>query len=357
MINVGDSNISVYIGDTELTVYAGDVQIYPMNLGTLTGITLDNLTWATDVSFEGGTASSANCTFSVTAHYDSGKTRRITNQATITSTSIEVPSTMIESREYVGTITVTATYSGFTDSDTVNAYQEAYSPCSPVTINNLIPNTNNQGLRKSGFYIFDSGITEITDCDYDFTGIKCICARADGFYGTPNACLGYANTYATNDNGCLSTLEYVNISIPTVQYLRYPFGCDESARTSQTLTSVTFTNTNSLTQVRQTFNFCKHLVTANLGDWSKVNTAQDGQFRQCVSLQNVTVTALPKMSMTNWYWSDCTALTETSVINILNALPTYSGTITLGSTNINKLTSVEGQTALTNARNRGWTVN
>ena len=125
MINVGDSNISVYIGDTELTVYAGDVQIYPMNLGTLTGITLDNLTWVTDVSYEGGTATSANCSYKVTGHYDSGKSRTLTSKSTITG-SLVVPATTAETREMVGTLTLTATCSGFTATGSVDVYQEAY---------------------------------------------------------------------------------------------------------------------------------------------------------------------------------------------------------------------------------------
>lgn len=143
MINVGDSNISVYVGDTELTVYAGDVQIYPMNLGTLTGITLDNLTWVTDIPADGGTATSANCSFIVTAHYDSGKTRRVTKDATVTG-SLVVPSTVSDTREIVGTLTLTASYSGFTNSDSVDVYQMA------VSYNNLITytTTNNQILPK-----------------------------------------------------------------------------------------------------------------------------------------------------------------------------------------------------------------
>ena len=128
MINIGNNEISgIYIGDSEISaIYAGDVQIYPMNFGELTGLTLDNLTWVTDVSYEGGTATSANCSFVVTAHYDSGKTRKVTTQSTVTG-SLAVPATTLETREMVGVLTLTATYEGFTASDSVDAYQEAYN--------------------------------------------------------------------------------------------------------------------------------------------------------------------------------------------------------------------------------------
>ena len=59
----------------------------------------------------------------------------------------------------------------------------------------------------------------------------------------------------------------------------------------------------------------------------------------------------------------CTALTEQSLINVLTNLFDIKTkgckvqTITFGSTNLAKLTSVEGQTALTQAQNYGWTIN
>ena len=144
MINVGDLEIAgVYIGDIELSVYAGDELIYPLNFGTLTGISLDNLTWVTDISANGGTATSANCSFIVTAHYDSGKTKKVTRDATI-SGSLVVPSTVSPTREYVGDLTLTASYSGFTDSDSVAVYQAAKSYNNCI----LYTTTDNQILSK-----------------------------------------------------------------------------------------------------------------------------------------------------------------------------------------------------------------
>ena len=60
--------------------------------------------------------------------------------------------------------------------------------------------------------------------------------------------------------------------------------------------------------------------------------------------------------------SSCSKLTEISIINILNNLydiktkGCQSQKVVLGSTNLAKLTSEEGQTALSNAQAKGWTV-
>lgn len=60
--------------------------------------------------------------------------------------------------------------------------------------------------------------------------------------------------------------------------------------------------------------------------------------------------------------SGCTQLTEQSIINVLtklydiNAKGCNTQSVVLGNTNMNKLTSSEGQTALESAINKGWTV-
>ena len=356
MIYIGDNEISyIYIGDNLCSaIYAGETQIYPMNFGTITGITLQDLVWVTDIDYTGGTATKDNCSYSVIAYYDSGKTRKINSQATVTG-SLVVPETTSESRTLVGTLTLTASYEGFTDSDSVDVYQEAYSPCNPIIIYDHLGNTNNAGLSNSGFYCFDSGITEITDCEYNFSGMACICSRVDGFYSTPNACLGAGNR--ANDQGCLDTIERVDISIPTVRYIRYPFGADNTTSVSQSIEYVSFRDTDNVTRIRQMFRRCTNLVEAHLGNLSNATSEEQYHFQGCTHLTTLTVDALPKENMTNYNFPDCINLTEQSIINILNALQTGNYTITLGSTLLNKLTSTEGQTALTNARQRGWTVN
>ena len=79
MIYIGNNEISnIYIGIDEIFgIYAGDLQIYPTDFGSVTAITLEDLAWVNDVPASGGTADSANCSFSVYAYYDSGKRRKV----------------------------------------------------------------------------------------------------------------------------------------------------------------------------------------------------------------------------------------------------------------------------------------
>ena len=140
MIYIGNNEISnIYIGTDEIYgIYAGDLQIYPTDFGNVTAITISGLTWVTDVSANGGTADSGNCSFDVIAFYDSGKSKKVTRDATV-SGSLVVPATTAATREMVGTLTLTASYSGFTDSDTVDVYQKAQ------TYNNMLIYTTTDG--------------------------------------------------------------------------------------------------------------------------------------------------------------------------------------------------------------------
>lgn len=126
MIYIGNNEISnIYVGTEEIIgIYAGDLQIYPTDFGIVTAISLENLVWVTDVPYSGGTADSGNCSFSVYAYYDSGKRKNVTHGATI-SGSLIVPETTAGTREMVGTLTLTATYSGFTATGSVDVYQKA----------------------------------------------------------------------------------------------------------------------------------------------------------------------------------------------------------------------------------------
>lgn len=126
-IFVGDQGISIMLGNDEIpAIYCGDELLYPISLGTLTGITIENLTWVTDVPYSGGTATKDNCSYKVLAHYDSGKSKTVTSKATVTG-SLVVPATTAETREMVGVLQLTATYEGFTAIGSVDAYQKKYS--------------------------------------------------------------------------------------------------------------------------------------------------------------------------------------------------------------------------------------
>ena len=101
----------------------------------LTAITFENLTWSTDVDWGGGTATSANCSFSIIAKYSDNSTKDITNLANVTG-SLAVPATTATTRQSVGTLTLTATYEDKTCTGNVEVYQEAPS-LSEIFFNNL----------------------------------------------------------------------------------------------------------------------------------------------------------------------------------------------------------------------------
>lgn len=134
MIYVGENEITnIMIGENEIYgIYAGELQIYPTDFGTVTGITIENLVWVTDIPDSGGTATADNCSFKVYANYDSGKKRNVTTKSNV-SGSLVVPATTAETREMVGTLTLTADYEGFTDSATVDVYQSTDYRFLPLT--------------------------------------------------------------------------------------------------------------------------------------------------------------------------------------------------------------------------------
>lgn len=170
MIYLGDNEIQgIYLGNDEIAaIYAGTEQIYPMNFGTLTGISLENLTWVTDVPASGGTADSGNCSFNVYAEFDSGKRKNITSKAVI-SGSMVVSASTADTRINVGTLTLTATYSGFTDSDTVDVYQKAYLSYIWVdirTVNNTTP-LYDIGWKTNGSFSGDKWFAELSGLTTD----------------------------------------------------------------------------------------------------------------------------------------------------------------------------------------------
>lgn len=263
-----------------------------------------------------------------------------------------------------GTYTVTAsidsTVANRTATITVdNGYEYSaisvtQSVCNPLVIALHKGNTNNQGVSfGNNFYLFDSGITRITPCEYDFTDIKAICHRTDGGFAEkyPAASIGDGTT------GCLRTIEYFEADCSTVETLHYCFGNDREANVSQTLTCVTLYNTDKVKHIGDFCYYNRNLKEVHLGNLSAVTDFESNCFNSSnVSLTGFTVERLPKMNL-NFGLSYCTALTVDSLVNILNALPklfsveNYS--ITIGTTNKNKLSAAQ----LAIATDKGWTVN
>lgn len=260
-----------------------------------------------------------------------------------------------------GTYTVTAyidsTVANRTATITVdNGYEYSaisvsQSICNPLIIAQHSGNTNNQGVSfGNNFYLFDSGITRITPCEFDFTGIKSICHRRDGSFAEkyPAASIGNGTT------GCLQTIEYFEADCSTVETLHYCFGNDREAGVSQTLTSVTLYNTDKVKHIGDFCYYNRNLKEVHLGNLSAVTNFESNSFNSSnVSLTGFTVERLPNMNL-NVGWQYC-PLTVDSLVNIFNALPTASGsrTVTIGTTNKNKLSAAQ----LAIATDKGWTVN
>lgn len=347
MIYIGNGEISgIYVGDSEISgIYIGDNQIYPMNFE---GIKLSPTSIASKKT--GGTQNlRVVCDREWTLS---------NNESWITlSQSAGTGNTIV-------TVTISENNTGSARTDTISAVttDNLYSAttfidqsiCQEIPLINKIGTANNQGFVKAGIYMMDSGLTEITSCDFDFSGIKCICSRTDSFYITPCVSLGQP----WDNKGSLNTLEYFNVDCTGIEVLAFVFGVDWDYQTSQTITSATFTNTDSVTTLRKPFLYCQELQTLNLGNLSNVTTVMENNvFSGCIKLANFSIDAWPKMNI-GWGLNTCTALTETSIINVLNALPSNANnTLTIGSTNKNKLTSAEGIAALAAAQNKGWTVN
>ena len=117
---------NIYLGDTSVKkMYLNGALIFQnFTFTKVTAITLDNLVWARNIPASGGTATKENCTYSVTAYYADGTTSDVTSEATITGSQV-IPSTNIEEVHSAGTLTLTASYSGFTATGSVTVYQEA----------------------------------------------------------------------------------------------------------------------------------------------------------------------------------------------------------------------------------------
>ena len=137
------------------------------------------------------------------------------------------------------------------------------------------------------------------------------------------------------------------------------------------LTTIPPLNTSNVTNMTYMFLACSNLTTIPQLNGEKL-TAVVNAFNGCKSLENFNgiinlgqaylTTQSANYSNYKLILSDSTKLTEQSIINILNNLYDIATkgcntqTVTLGSTNLAKLTSEEGQTALTNATAKGWTI-
>ena len=137
------------------------------------------------------------------------------------------------------------------------------------------------------------------------------------------------------------------------------------------LTTIPQLNTSNVTNMSYMFSDCARLATIPQLDGEKL-TSVAYTFNNCKSLENFNgiinlgqaylTTQSANYSNYRLILSSSTKLTEQSIINILNNLYDIktkgcnTQQVILGSDNLAKLTSEEGQTALTNATAKGWTI-
>lgn len=345
MIYLGSNEIAaIKLGNTDISaIYAGDLLIYPT---TVTGWSVSPSSF--EVERSGGSATVRITSLSawtissneswITFSQNSGDSGR-------TSVVVTFGENQTGAERY-GTITAT----DGTNASTISITQIV---CNPIICADHLGQQNNQGYTKGNqFYTFNSGVTVIDNCGYDLTGIKSICHRNDGsFYEkTPVVSFGDRN----GNYGCLGTMTDVNLSIPDVEVLHYCFGNDRETSVSQTLTSVTFTNTYNVKHIGDFCYYNRNLKEVHLGDLSNVTDFESNSFNSSnVSLTGFTVQRLPKIDL-NVGWQYC-PLSVDSLLSILNALPVTIGTrtVTIGSANKNKLSAAQ----LSIATEKGWVVN
>ena len=166
-------------------------------------------------------------------------------------------------------------------------------------------------------------------------------------------------------NGCSSLKTIPQLNTSSVTNMSSMFnGCINLATIPQL-------DTSSVTNMTYMFSDCARLATIPQLDGGKL-TSVAYIFNNCKSLENFNgiinlgqaylTTQSANYSNYKLVLSNSTKLTEQSIINILNNLYDIktkgcnTQQVILGATNLAKLTSTEGQTALTNATAKGWTI-
>lgn len=132
----------------------------------VTGITI-TAEAISDVPSSGGSINYNNCNYTVTAYYDDNTTKEVTDTATISSNTLEVSASTIGYRHNVGTLTINASYNGYTASTDVDIYQEEYIPTETVTGVSFSSITWTTDVPASGGTATKDNCTYIVTADYN----------------------------------------------------------------------------------------------------------------------------------------------------------------------------------------------
>lgn len=142
---------------------------------------------------------------------------------------------------------------------------------------------------------------------------------------------------------CYKLINVPQLDTSRVNIMESTFSrCDE-------LTTIPLLDTSNVTSMRNMFIYCKKLINIPKLDVSKVVTMQD-MFNGCISLEEIHMTGM-QVSFDIHY---STKFTREALLEILNNLATVTSTqtLTMGSTNLAKLTDEDKSIAT----NKGWTL-
>ena len=202
------------------------------------------------------------------------------------------------------------------DTSNVNRMNNMFSGCTNLT---TIPQLDTSNVANMDYMFYNcSNLTTIPQLD------------------TSNV---FRMTYMFGSCTNLTTIPQLDTSNVTIMDYTF-YNCSK-------LTTIPQLNGEKLTDVASAFNSCNSLENfnglINLGQAYSTSTSANSNYYKLVL-------------------SNSTKLTEQSIINILNNLYDIATkgcntqTVTLGATNLAKLTSTEGQQALASAQSKGWNI-
>jgi hypothetical protein len=124
-----------------------------INQKTATGITINSLSWTTDISGTGGTGTSANCTYSAVVDYDDETSE--TNPSSLkVYGSITAGTNQYHNRQVVGDLELSFVDGAITATTSVTAYQAGNFNINQIPTNNMFRNGEN--INKSNIFYRNS---------------------------------------------------------------------------------------------------------------------------------------------------------------------------------------------------------
>ena len=269
--------------------------------------------------------------------------------------------------------------------------------CSSLT---KLPKLDTASVTTLNRTFLGAGFEEVDATDLDLTGVsdvRYLFAQCPNLKTVRNLDLSGLGTEIVNAekrmdylfSSCIELINLENINTTGIIYMQNTFSSCQSLKVIPLMDTSSVTNmsscfyyctgikefpalnTSKVTSFSYTFAYCMGLQTIPEMDFSSAIYISN-TFEFCKQLENVggfinlgnnymtdDMANHPVRTLT---LSDSEKLTEQSMINILNGLFNIAGKgvkvqkVVLGTTNLAKLTSAEGQAALTNATQKGWTV-